>query len=251
MKDTKNGRQLGDVIKEPDKLIYITVALMLVVMATIIGITAASNRARKNKLPDPMPADSVSDSAKTEHTRAPIALTDAPTVTGEPTAPVTDAPESTAPTAVDPTRLDAPVAGSIIKPHSPDVLLRSITMNDYRAHVGIDISAPIGEAVRCCADGIVKEVWNDPMMGRCVSIAHSGGLVTVMKNLDNTLASGIEPGRELAAGDVIGAIGETALIEICEMPHLHIETELDGKAVDPMGYFDQSVFADASEDYEG
>ena len=54
MKDTKNGRQLGDVIKEPDKLIYITVALMLVVMATIIGITAASNRARKNKLVESM-----------------------------------------------------------------------------------------------------------------------------------------------------------------------------------------------------
>ena len=52
MKDTKNGRQFGDVIKEPDKLIYITVALMLVVMATIIGITAVSNRARKNKLPE-------------------------------------------------------------------------------------------------------------------------------------------------------------------------------------------------------
>ncbi|MBQ7011806.1 MAG: peptidoglycan DD-metalloendopeptidase family protein [Clostridia bacterium] len=250
MKETEPRRRLDDVMKEPDKLIYITVALMLVVMAVIIGITAASNRAKRNKLPEPLPTDSSTIDSKAPSTREPVALTNEP-ATSEPKAPVTEAPESTAPTAVAVDRLDAPVEGSIIKPHSPDVLLRSLTMNDYRAHVGIDICAPIGEAVRCCADGIVKEVWNDPMMGRCVSVAHSGGLVTVMKNLDNTLAEGIEPGRELAAGDIIGAIGETALIEICEAPHLHFETELDGKTVDPMGYFDQSVFADANEDYEG
>ena len=72
-----------------------------------------------------------------------------------------------------------------------------------------------------------------------------------MKNLDNTLASGIEVGKALKAGDVIGVIGETALIEIAEVSHLHFETELDGKQVDPMNYFDKSVFADASEDFEG
>ncbi len=250
MKEINSKKRLGSVIKEPDKLIYAAVAVMLVSMALIIGITAASNRARKNKLTPPV-TDPVTQITP-DTTRAPIALTDEP-VTGEPTAPVTTAdPADTAPTGADIIeRLEIPVGGTLAKPHSPDVLLRSLTMNDYRAHLGIDIAAAVGETVVCPADGIVKEVWNDPMMGRCVSVAHTGGLVTVMKNLDNTLASGIEAGRELKAGDVIGVIGETALIEIAEAPHLHFETELDGKQVDPMNYFDRSVFADASENFEG
>lgn len=248
MKEINSRKRLGSVIKEPDKLIYAAVAVMLVAMALIIGITAASNRARKNKLPDPV-TDPVTQGMP-DTTRAQIAKTDEP-ITGEPTAPVTD-PVDTAPTAAESIdRLEIPVGGTLTKPHSPDVLLRSLTMNDYRAHLGIDIAAPIGETVRCPADGIVKEVWSDPMMGRCVSVAHAGGLVSVMKNLDNTLADGIEAGRELKCGDIIGVIGETALIEIAEVSHLHFETELDGKQVDPMNYFDKSVFADASEDYEG
>ncbi|MBQ2325501.1 MAG: M23 family metallopeptidase [Clostridia bacterium] len=249
MKEINPKKKLGSIIKEPDKLIYAAVAVMLVAMALIIGITAASNRARRNKLPTPV-TDSVTQGMP-DTSRKPIIMTDPPE-TGEATAPVTTAPADTAPTGADVVeRLDVPVGGTLTKPHSPDVLIRSLTMNDYRAHLGIDIAAAIGESVLCPADGIVKEVWNDPMMGRCVSIAHAGGLVTVMKNLDNTLADGIEAGRELKAGDIIGVIGETALIEIAEAPHLHFETELDGKQVDPMRYFDKSVFADASEDYEG
>ena len=248
MKEINSRKRLGSIIKEPDKLIYAAVAVMLVAMALIIGITAASNRARKNKLPTPI-TDPATQSAPVT-TRAPISLTEEP-VTGEPIAPTDDTAQTapTAVTAID--RLDVPVNGTLTKHHSPDVLIRSLTMNDYRAHLGIDIAAPVGEAVRCTADGIVKEIWSDPMMGRCVSIAHAGGLVTIMKNLDNTLASGIEVGKELKAGDVIGVIGETALIEIAEVSHLHFETELDGKQVDPMNYFDKSVFADASEDFEG
>ncbi|MBE6641817.1 MAG: M23 family metallopeptidase [Ruminococcaceae bacterium] len=250
MKAIDPKRKLEQIKNEPDKLIYATVALMLVVMAVIIGVTAAYNRARRGR-GEPVITDGTVDTATADTTRAPIALTDEP-ATGEATAPVTTEPAETAPTVNDVIdRLEVPVNGAVIKPHSPDVLLRSLTMNDYRTHTGIDISAPVGEAVVCTADGIVKEIWSDPMMGRCVSIAHSGGLVTIMKNLDNTLATGIEVGKELSAGDIVGAIGETALIEISEVPHLHFETELDGKAVDPMGYFDSSVFSDASENYEG
>jgi len=234
--------------KETDKLIYITVAIMIVIMAVIVGATAASDKARRG-------TEAVTTQSSENHspvTTRPneVALTDAPESNSTPADSTSVAPESTSPVVAEAPELTAPVKGALIKPHSPDVLLRSVTMNDYRAHIGIDISAPIGEAVVCCADGIVKEVWSDPMMGRCVAIAHSGGLVTVMKNLGDTLAENIVPGRELKAGDTIGVIGETALTEIAEVPHLHFETELDGEYIDPMNYFASSVFADASTDYE-
>jgi len=89
------------------------------------------------------------------------------------------------------------------------------------------------------------------MMGKCVSISHAGGLVSVLKNLDPQLAEGITEGKELKAGDVIGAVGESALIEISEVYHVHFETIVDGKQTDPLNYFDRSVFAEQDEEYEG
>lgn len=243
-----NSKKKEAAAKETNNLIYITVAVMIVIMAVIVGATAASNKARRGN-------EAVTTGGTEKHSAvttrpSEVVTTNAFETEAAPTDSITAAPESTSPVAAEAPELIVPVSGALIKPHSPDVLLRSVTMNDYRAHIGIDISAPIGNAVVCCADGIVKEVWSDPMMGRCVSVAHSGGLVTVMKNLGDTLAEGIEPGRELKAGDAIGVIGETALTEIAEIPHLHFETELDGEYIDPMNYFASSVFADASEDYE-
>lgn len=251
MKETNKKRSAEDNIKEPDKLIYITVAVMLVVMAIIIGATASYSRAQKGKLPDPTVTDPI--------TLRPTPSTDTPPKieqkTDHPTDPVTDPVTEpiTEPT-VSPSipTLIAPVSsGTVIKPHSPDTLIHSLTMNDYRAHLGIDITASAGDAVFCCADGIVKEIWTDPMMGKCISISHAGGLVSVLKNLDPQLADGIAVGKELKAGDIIGAAGESALIEISEVCHVHFETFVDGKQTDPLSFFDSSVFADASEDYEG
>ena len=39
-------------------------------------------------------------------------------------------------------------------------------------------------------------------------------------------------------GDVIGAVGESAIIEIADEPHLHLEMTLNGEAVDPLDFFD-------------
>ena len=120
-------------------------------------------------------------------------------------------------------------------------------MEDYRTHNGVDIFVGKGERVLCAADGVVDKIWEDPMMGTCISVQHSGGFETVYKNLSPDIPDGVSEGSTVYCGSFIGAGGESALAEIAEEPHLHFEMKLDGEYVDPCKYID---FSDAHEVYE-
>lgn len=129
-----------------------------------------------------------------------------------------------------------PVSGEISIDFSDTVPVFSETLNDYRTHLGVDISANLGDKVLAVADGVVTNVWDDPFMGTCVSIEHSGNAVSIYKNLDPTVRDGIIIGASVKSGDVIGAIGESAMNEIADEPHLHYELKVDNKHVDPKGF---------------
>jgi murein DD-endopeptidase MepM/ murein hydrolase activator NlpD len=65
-------------------------------------------------------------------------------------------------------------------------------------------------------------------------IDHGDGLLSYYRNLSEELADGIEVGATVYGGQLLGTVGETAIIEIADEPHLHFELELSGKLVDPM-----------------
>ena len=96
-------------------------------------------------------------------------------------------------------------------------------------------------------------MWEDPMMGFCVAIEHSGNAVSYYKNLSDTLASGIKEGESVRAGQLIGTVGDTAMLEVAQEPHLHFEMTVGGLQVDPREYFSSDVLADLNSDgaYEG
>ncbi len=123
--------------------------------------------------------------------------------------------------------------GEILKECALDRLVFSATMNDYRVHTGLDFSADLGEEVLCYAAGTVESVENDEFWGTTVSVRHEYGLVTVYANLDPQLADGISVGKQLSAGDVLGYVGNTALAEKADEPHLHFEMILNGANIDP------------------
>jgi len=77
--------------------------------------------------------------------------------------------------------------------------------------------------------------------------------VCVYKNLAPELAEGIEANATLQKGQLIGYVGETALHEIADEPHLHMEMTVKGLQVDPLEYFSEAVLNMLSEDtiYEG
>ncbi len=129
-----------------------------------------------------------------------------------------------------------PVDGKIYKDYSDSVLIFSQTMNDYRIHLGIDVSANLGDEVLVVADGVITNVWTDAFMGICVSIQHSGNAVSVYKNLDPKLNGRTIMGASVKSGDVIGAIGQSAMNEIADEPHLHYELQINWKHVDPKDY---------------
>ncbi|MBQ9121033.1 MAG: M23 family metallopeptidase [Clostridia bacterium] len=126
--------------------------------------------------------------------------------------------------------------GSISFEFSNSVPVFSLTMNDYRTHDGVDISSPLGAEVYAVADGTVLEIWDDVRMGTCVSIAHSGNAVSTYKNLNPQLADSVTKGATVKAGDVIGLVGESAMVEIAQESHLHYELAINSETVNPCSY---------------
>lgn len=203
-------------------------------------------------------------SSASKRVKAPIIDTDTSKVTDTATPPET-APESntasgsgdvldTVPQNAEPVSLTvdeidfaSPSNGALLNECSLEIPVYSLTMEDYRTHVGVDLTSTLGDPVKACADGIVTSIWDDPMMGRSLSVTHSSGIETIYRNLSEELPDGIEVGCSVKVGDVIGAVGDTALIECEEEPHLHFELKVDGINVDPCLYMD---FAKMSEMYE-
>ncbi len=128
--------------------------------------------------------------------------------------------------------------GVIYKKHNLDSVVYSVTMNDYRIHKGVDIECSEGDDVLSCAYGTVKAVGYDPFMGYTVSIDHGDGLVSYYKNLSDKVADGIKEGVTVYAGQKIGTVGDSAIIEISDEPHVHFELELNDKEIDPMSILD-------------
>ena len=147
----------------------------------------------------------------------------------------------------DEPKWSSPVEGYVFKQHSTEELVYSLTLGDYRTHSGIDISAPAGSEVKACLNGKIDGVYYDPFMGYCVTIEHKDGVVSHYKNLGEALPEGTVEGREVKSGEVIGYVGESAMVEFSDEAHLHFELEISGNATDPLEYL---VYSDKPSDIE-
>ena len=217
------------------RAVYITVITLLLALAVLITATAISNRAKKNQTEPP--ADNPSGEQNTPNdaqgSNKPSDLED--NKGG-------NKPSDEAQTSVVP-ELSLPVSGVIAKRHDASIQVFSPTMGDYRIHLGVDMATVEDAPVMAAADGVVSQIWDDPMMGKCLAISHSGDCYTIYKNLDNALPDDIAVGASVTAGQQIGTVGETATLELAEEPHLHLEMTVKGLSVDPMEYFSAQALA--------
>lgn len=167
-------------------------------------------------------------------------LTTDPITTTRPittTPPSTDAGTTPSPTPEkQPLKLTQPVQGYLASVHDTESLSFSLTMQDYRTHMGIDIEAEAGAPVVAAAAGTIRRAYEDALMGYCIEIDHGDGYVSVYRNLDETLPEGIAEGAAVRAGQLIAAVGESALIEQAELPHLHFELTQNESPIDPLEY---------------
>ncbi|MCQ2490420.1 MAG: M23 family metallopeptidase [Ruminococcus sp.] len=111
-------------------------------------------------------------------------------------------------------------------------LVRNETTGSWQTHNGTDFAAEVGSDVYAVSGGDVTEVKNDPVWGITVTVDHKNGFVTRYCGLSQTLE--VQQGDALAAGDLIGTVGNTADIESSLTPHLHLEILHNGAYIDPM-----------------
>ena len=128
----------------------------------------------------------------------------------------------------------APVSGTELLGYSMDKLSYNPTTRDWRTHDGVDLSAVSGTPVKAACAGTVSAVYDDEFLGTTVVISHADGHATHYANL--AAAPTVSTGDSVEAGDVIGAVGDTALLETGEESHLHFAVYLYGDPVDPAEY---------------
>lgn len=174
---------------------------------------------------------------------APVKPSVSPQISPSPSAPATpkvspspaaSARPSASPSAAAPTVFTWPVKGEVIGDYSLEVLAYDETMGDWRTHSGMDISASLGTEVLAIAAGTVESVEDDVLMGTTVIIGHADGIKSVYANLAATPT--VETGDAVTTGAVIGAVGDTAVVESAKAPHLHFEMLQNGESVDPVTF---------------
>lgn len=129
-----------------------------------------------------------------------------------------------------------PVSGEHIAPYSMQELSFNATTQDWRTHDGIDLAALAGEPVRAACSGTVTAVYDDEFLGTTVVISHPEGYETRYSNLAAMPA--VSAGMRVTAGDTIGSVGASALLESASGSHLHFAVRQDGKSVDPARFID-------------
>ena len=127
-----------------------------------------------------------------------------------------------------------PLEGDVLSSFSQEKLTYSQTMGDWRTHEGLDIAAEAGAPVSATQAGSVTAVYEDDFLGTVVVVSHSGDLATRYANLAEEPTVAV--GDTVDAGQTIGYVGDTALLETAEPTHLHFEVYENGNAVDPLDY---------------
>ena len=110
--------------------------------------------------------------------------------------------------------------------------LKQVSRGVTQHHSGLDLVAPHGSPLRAAAAGTVVFAGTYFDYGLMVDIQHGAGMVTRYAHMAG-FAIGIRPGMPVAAGDLLGRIGNTGRATTA---HVHFEVRIDGRPVDPKPY---------------
>ena len=126
---------------------------------------------------------------------------------------------------------EKPVEGEIVREYAKDSLIYSETLQEWTTHTGIDIKADKTTVVKAAETGTIKSIKNDPRYGLTIVIEHDDQYQTIYSNL--LTSEFVIEGEKVEKGQAIGTVGNTAVFEIADEPHLHFEIWKDSLPVDP------------------
>jgi murein DD-endopeptidase MepM/ murein hydrolase activator NlpD len=99
-----------------------------------------------------------------------------------------------------------------------------------KMHTGVDWATPYGTPIFASGNGVVEKVGWEGGYGKYVRIKHNNGYETAYGHM-SAYARGLEPGKRVRQGQVIGFVGSTGM---STGAHVHYEILVNGRFVDPI-----------------
>ncbi|MDN5289700.1 MAG: hypothetical protein JWR38_5979 [Mucilaginibacter sp.] len=99
-----------------------------------------------------------------------------------------------------------------------------------KMHTGVDWATPYGTPIFASGNGVVEVAGWEGGYGKFVKLKHNNGYETAYGHM-SAFAKGLEPGKRVRQGQVIGFVGSTGA---STGAHVHYEILVNGRFVDPM-----------------
>ncbi len=105
--------------------------------------------------------------------------------------------------------------------------------NIYMQNTGIMYTSSNQFDVVSVLDGTVKNVKEDPIMGKIIEIEHSQNTTTIYQSLSET---NVSAGQKINQGEIIGKAGNNQIVENNKYA-LHFEVYRNGELINPEDFY--------------
>lgn len=118
-------------------------------------------------------------------------------------------------------------------------IYNNTSLNRWYKHYAVDYAADAGTPVFAMADGTVREISYESVLGNYVVLEHEGGITTLYRFVEP--ASNLKVGDKVTQGQTIATVAEAYGTEYKDGTHLHLEMKLNNVSVDPKDYIDLTL----------
>ena len=125
-----------------------------------------------------------------------------------------------------------PLGTDMGKDYSRGIPVYNDIMADWRTHDGVDFNGEYGDGVKAIADGYIRDIYNDEIMGPTIVIDHGGDIIATYSGVEAT--ENLKKGMYVEKCDKIGILSSVPSESDSEFPHLHLEIAVDGEISDPL-----------------
>lgn len=117
-----------------------------------------------------------------------------------------------------------------------NAIYHNTSLDRWYKHLAVDFSAEEGSSVFSMADGVVKTISMEEVLGNYIVIEHEGGVTAIYRFVEPV--ENLKEGDTVTQGQVIATVAAAYGTEYKDGTHLHLEMKLGNQHVDPMTYID-------------